>query len=133
MTLKFSTTMRNNMLDSFETSIGTIPRLLIYTGGSPANLSDGATGTLLINMLLDSDYMNDAAAGSKTKKGTWTSNAVDTGIAGYFRIISSGSVAHVQGSVSGSAGAGDMILDNTNITVSQSTTINTFTLNMGNA
>ena len=133
MTLKFSTLVRNAELDAIETTIGTFPEVDIYTGGSPANLSDAATGLNLVKIFLPSDWMNAANLGSKTKTGTWSGSAIDTGTASYFRMYTSGSVASIQGTVSGSAGGADMILDNVSISVAQTVTINTFTLNAGNS
>lgn len=133
MSLKFSTAVRNAELDAIETTIGTFPFINLYTGGSPANITDGATGLLLAQVFLPSDWMNAASSGTKTKLGTWSASAIDTGVAGYFRMLSSGSVAGIQGGVSGSAGGADMILDNTNIVVAQTVTIATFTLTGGNA
>jgi hypothetical protein len=133
MTLKFSAGVRNAQLDAIETTVSTGPYLNIWTAGAPANITDGATGTLIFNYLLPADWMAAANAGSKAKNGTWSGSAVDTGTAGYFRILTAGSVACIQGTCSGSAGGGDMILDNPSLVTGQTVTINTFTLTAGNA
>ena len=134
MALKFSTGVRNAELDSIETTIGTTPRLTIYTGGSPANTTDAPSGLLIFNYFLPADWMNAATSGTKTKLGTWSGSAVDTGVAGYFRIVDiSASTTHIQGSVSGSAGGGNMVLDNPNMVIDQVVTISTFTLTAGNS
>lgn len=134
MTLKFLAAVRNAELDAIETAIGTGPYLNLYSGSSvPSAVTDAATGKLLFNYALPADWMNAANAGVKTKLGTWSGSAIDTDPATYFRILTSGSVACVQGTVSGSAGSGDMILDNTSIVTGQTVTISTFTLTAGNA
>lgn len=133
MTLKFSDTVRNGMLDAVESVISTKPFLNIYTGASPVNVGDAATGTLLFNYELPSDWMNAASGGSKSKAGTWSGSSIGNGSATYFRIYTSGSVSSIQGTVSGSGLGGDMILDNVSIISPQIVTIQTFTLNAGNA
>ena len=78
--------------------------------------------------------MNAAGSGSKTKLGTWTGTAVAAGTAAHFRLVdNAGTTCHVQGSITLTSGGGDMTLDNTNIAISQTVTVNTFTLNAGNA
>ena len=130
MAIQWSTTARNDMLDGIETSISTTPKLRIYTGSAPASCAAAATGTMLAEMDLPSDWMAAASSGSKAKAGTWEdSNANDTGTAGYFRIWdSAGTTCHMQGTITATSGGGDMELDNTSIASGQSVTVSTFTL-----
>src|SRR5574337_1830029 len=100
MALKLSTGVRNAKLDSIETTIGASPKLRIYTGSPPTNITDAATGTLLAEMTLPSDWMAGAAAGSKAMSGTWSVAASAAGTAGYFRVVdSAGTTTHIQGTV----------------------------------
>lgn len=132
MALQYSTSVRNNQLDQVEASAGTSARLRIYTGSVPANCAAAATGTLLVDMTLPSDWMAAASAGSKGKSGTWQVTASGAGTAGYFRVWdSSVTTCHLQGTTG--IGSGDLQLDNTNIASPQSVTINGFTLTAGNA
>lgn len=128
MAMQFSTTIRNDWLDRYEVTIGTAPLLRIYTGAQPADCATAASGTLLAEATLPSDWMAAAASGSKAKSGTWSdASANNTGTAGYFRIYdSTGTTAHHQGSV-GASGT-DMIVDSTSFTAGQTFTVNTFTL-----
>lgn len=121
MTLKFIDALRNARLDTIESHIGTLPKLRIYTGAAPANVSDAASGTLLVEMALPSDWMAAAASGQKSKSGTWSGVATGAGTAGYFRIWdNAGTTAHIQGT----AGVGaDLNLDNASIAVGQTVTI----------
>lgn len=131
MALQYSVAVNNARLDAVETATGASAKLRIYTGAAPANCAAAATGTLLVDMALPADWMNAASAASKTKLGTWTGTGAAAGTAGYFRITdSAGTTAHVQGTCG--QGTGDLQLDNTSIAVSQTVTVNTFTLNAAN-
>ncbi len=135
MAIQYSTTLRNNQLDQVESTTGTSAILRIYSGSAPANCAAAATGTLLAEMTLPSDWMAAASSGSKAKSGTWQDTSANaTGTAGYFRVLdSTGTTTHVQGTVTATGGGGDLTLDNTSIASGQSVTINTFTLSAGNA
>jgi hypothetical protein len=138
MPIQFSTVLRNNQLDQVESTTGVSARCRLFSGAIPANCAAAASGTQLLDIALPSDWMNAAASGSKTKLGTWSATgAAGAGAgtnAGYFRITdSAGTTCHVQGTVTVTGGGGDMTLDNTSIAFGQSVTVNTFTLNAGNA
>jgi hypothetical protein len=132
MALQYSDTLRNNQLDQFESTLGASAKLRILTGSAPANVAAGETGTLLIEITVPSDFMNAASGGSKTKLGTWsgTASAGSAATPGYFRFATSGGTAHVQGTCG--IGSGDLSFDGT-ITSGQTVTVNTFTVNAGNA
>jgi hypothetical protein len=132
---KFSSAVRNAMADAVETAIGTAPRLRLFSGTAPAAVTDAATGTLLADLALPSDWMAAAAAGAKTLLGTWQDSAADgTGTAGYYRITdTAGTTTHVQGPVSATGGGGEIQLQNTSIAVGQQVTITAFTITAGNA
>lgn len=135
MTIQYSVTARNNRLDAIETTVGAAPLLKIRTGAVPANCGAADAGAVLVSITLPADWMAGASSGTKVKLGTWSGTAVATGTAAHFRIYdASGSTCHMQGSVAltGTPGA-DMTVDNTNIQVSQTVTVNTFTLTAGNA
>lgn len=138
MAIQYSTTLRNNQLDQIEVTTGASAKLRLYSGAAPANCAAAATGTLLLDIALPADWMNAAASGSKTKLGTWSgTGAAGAGSgtnAGYFRVVdSTGTTCHVQGTVTVTGSGGDMTLDNTSIANGQSVTVNTFTINAGNA
>jgi len=135
MALQLSTTVRNARLDTIESTIGTAPLLRIYSGSMPADCATAASGTLLAEMTLPSDWLANAGSGQKAKSGTWQdSSANATGTAGYFRIYDSGgTTCHLQGTVTATGGGGDLTLDNTSIATAQSVTVSTFTLTDANA
>ncbi len=135
MAVNLSTTVRNARLDAIETAISTAPLLRIYSGTKPTACSDAATGTLLAEMTLPSDWLAAASGGSKAKSGTWSdASANAAGTAGYYRIYdAAGTNCHAQGTVTATGGGGDMTLDNTSIASGQVVTITSFTLTDGNA
>lgn len=137
MGLQYSVSVQNARLDSVESTTGTLPKLRIYSGSVPSNCAAAATGTLLIDTSLPSDWMNAASASSKTKLGTWSGTGTagaSTGTnAGYFRIVdTAGTTCHIQGTVTATGGGGDMTVDNVSIATNQTVTVTTFTLTSGN-
>lgn len=135
MAFKMSVTVRNAMLDAFETAIGTSAVLKIRTGAPPTNITDADSGTVLATVNLPSDWMANAASGSKSMSGTWQDASADaTGTAGHFRIYASnGTTQHAQGTVTVTGGGGDMTVDNTSFATGQTFTVTSFTLTAGNA
>lgn len=133
MALQFTTALRNHLLDQIESQAGAAALLRIYGGTPPASANAAAlTGAnVLATITLPSNWMNDAASGSKTKLGTWTATGANSGTATHFRILNAaGSTTYLQGTV-GTSGT-DIILASTSITTGGTITINTFTLTAGN-
>lgn len=134
MTVQFSVDVRNARLDAVETTVGTTPYLDIRTGAQPTNCAAADSGTELEHLLLPSDWLAAASAGTKAKSGTWSGAADDAGTAAHFRIKeSTDTTCHMQGSVTAIGGGGDMEIDNVVIASAQTLTVNTFTLTDGNA
>jgi len=133
MAYQFSTAARNAALDAIETAIGTSPTLEIRSGAAPATCATAASGTVLATMVLPSDWMAAAASGAKDKLGTWQDTSADAaGTAGHFR-INQGATCHWQGTVTATAGGGDLTLDNIVLAASQTVTIVTMTMTIGGA
>jgi hypothetical protein len=133
MPIQLSVAVRNARLDAIETTIGASPALEIRSGAVPANCAAADAGTLLASMALPADFMAAASAGAKAILGTWQDlEANATGTAGHFR-IKQGATCHLQGTVTGTGGGGDMELNNTSIAVGQSVSVSAFTLTDGNA
>ncbi len=128
MTVQLSASVRNAMLDAIESSIGTAPKLRIYTGSMPANCAAAATGTLLVEITCPSDWMAGASGGTKALASSVSGTGAAAGTAGHYRIVdSAGTTCHEQGTVTATGGGGDLTLDNTSIAVSQTVTISTKT------
>lgn len=134
MAIQLSVAARNARLDALETAAGPSPFLQIRTGAQPASCAAAASGTLLAEIALPSDWMANASGGTKAKAGTWTGTAAGAGTAAHYRIVDNAkTTCHEQGSVTATSGGGDMEVDNTNIAVGQTVTVNTFTKTDGNA
>lgn len=134
MAIQLSVAVRNARLDAVESTTGTTAKLQIRTGAQPANCAAAASGTLLAELTLPSDWLAAASAGAKAKSGSWTGTASGTGTAAHFRVVdNAGTTCHMQGSVTATSGGGDMEIDNVSIATSQTVTVNTFTLTDANA
>lgn len=137
MAFQYSTTIRNAWLDAIESTVGTSPRLYLYTGSIPASCATAASGTLLnaTTYSLPSDWLATASGGVKSIAGSpWALAGSTSGTIGYFRILdSTGTTVGIQGTVTATGGGGDMILDNTTIALNQVITITAFTLTAGGA
>lgn len=135
MALQLSVAARNARLDAIETTIGTSAILRIRTGAAPATCATADSGTVLATLNLPADYLAAAASGAKAKSGTWEDTAADAaGTAAHFRLYdSAGTTCHLQGTVTGTGGGGDLELNNTVLAVGQTVTITGFTLTDGNA
>jgi hypothetical protein len=136
--LQYSVTVRNAKLDAVETAIGTVPIIEYRTGAPPANCAAASTGTLLAQAALPSDWLAAAAAGVKSKLGTWQFTilaGISNQTVGYFRIFDSQSpsTCHIQGTVTATGGGGDMTVDNTNVSAGQTVTVTQYDTTAGNA
>ena len=126
MAIQLSEAVRNARGDAYETAIGASPKLQLRTGAPPANCAAAATGTLLAELTLPADWLGAAAAGVKSKSGTWSGTGVADGEAGHYRILdSTGTTCHEQGTAS-DTGTPDLDLDNADIATGQTVTISSF-------
>lgn len=133
MAFQFSTTVRNAAADVIESTIGASPTLELRSGAAPANPAAADSGTLLASMTLPSDWLAAASAGAKSLLGTWQDAAADAaGTVAHFR-IKQGATCHVQGSVTGTGGGGDITLDNPVLALGQQVTITAFNVSVGGA
>lgn len=130
MSVQFSTTLRNALLDQIETTIGTSAKLMIYTGSVPASCAASEVGTLLVQYNLASDWAAAASGGSKSfNNAPIAATAAAGGTAAHFRLFASdGTTCHMQGTVTATGGGGDITVDNTNIASGQNTSITGFTI-----
>lgn len=137
MAIQLSEDVRNARLDAVETAAGATAKVSIFAEAQPADCTEADPATLLCAMTLDADYFNAAATGAMTKKGTWSGTAEALGaptVAQSFRLYANdGTTCHLQGSVSGPGGGGDLVLDNATIAALETVTISTFTLTDANA
>ena len=99
MTKQYSTTLRDAWLDTYESTIGTSPKLRVCTGSPPATCATAQSGTQLAELTLPSDWMGAPSSGTSALAGTWSGTVSTSGTAGYYRILSSGGTVHEQGAV----------------------------------
>lgn len=124
MTIHWSDTVRNAVLDAWETAIGTAPKVRFYSGSVPADESASLGGAVLLaEFTLDSDWAAAASAGSKSVSGLPKSvTAAADGTATFYRIYASdGSTCHEQGTL-GTSGT-DMTIDNAALVTGQTVRI----------
>ena len=128
MTIQLSTTLRNNMVGQYESTVGTSPKLQLRSGAAPANCAAADTGTLLAELTLPSDWMAAPSGGGVALAGSWTGAGAAPGTIGHYRLKdSAGATCHEQGSVTATGGGGDMTVDNANIAVGQAVAVTNWT------
>jgi hypothetical protein len=135
MAFQFSTAARNALLDAIETAIGTAPMLRIRSGAAPATCGTADSGTVLATMTLPSDWLAAASGGTKALSGTWQDASADAaGTAGHFRIYdSTGTVCHIQGTITVTGGGGDMQLATVTVSVGLEIVVSSFAITAGGA
>lgn len=134
MAVQLSVTARNDRLDQLEDTIGASGHLKIWSGSPPANCAAADSGTLLSTIDLPADWMADAAAGVKSLLGDWSDAEADgDGTAGHFRVYENGyTECHMQGTVTGTGGGGDMEVNNTDFATGQPFSVTSFDLTEAN-
>lgn len=136
MALQFSVAVRNGMLDAIETVIGASAVLKIRTGAPPATCATADSGTVLATVTLGADWASAAAAGAKSFASLPVSDSAadNSGTAGHYRLYASdGTTCGAQGTVTLTAGGGDMEVDSTSFTAGQQFNVTAWTWTAGNA
>ena len=124
MTIRFNTAMRDAMVTALTGVIGGYT-LSIYTGSQPAAANDAATGTKLVDIMING--FNAPATGSATLNTSTpnTGTAVATGTAGWGRIVG-GAGERIDGTV-GTSGT-DFTINSTSITNGATVTLTAMTV-----
>ncbi len=136
MTIQLDTTLRNNMIGQYETTIGTTPKLILRSGTQPANCAAVDSGTFLAILTLPSDWQGAASGGSVSiANGPWTGTGSAAGTAGHYRLKDSTATStdntgttHEQGAV-----GTDIVLDNAVVAVGQAINVTSWTRTQGGA
>jgi hypothetical protein len=132
MVIQLGTTLRNNMADQIEATVGTAGYVKCFTGSQPADCQAATSGTLLVNITLPSDWFTAASGGTASKNGTWQGTAVASGTFGHYRFYNNGtSVCHEQGSCG--TGSVDLVMDAASVTSGQVVTVTSWSRSIGNA
>lgn len=129
MTMKYSTTLKNAQLDAITTAVGNAGKLRIYDGTKPA--FGGTATTLLAEFTLGTPFAPAASAGrlSPTTPSAVTSSAVTTSTATWYRVVTSGGTAVIDGDAS--ASSGDMQLNTTSIGPGVQVSVTSWTIDSG--
>lgn len=133
MALKFSTTLRNSRADAITTAVGGSGLLRIYDGTRPAGPGTAVTSqVLLAELTCNATFAAAASGGVLTLNAiTQDSSANATGTATWFRIVTSGGTAVLDGDVSTSGS--DLNLTTVSIVATQPVSISSATITEGNA
>lgn len=128
MAIFWSDTVRDAVVNAWETAIGVSAKVKIYSGSVPAD--EGASlgaAVELANFDLASDWAAASSAGVKALSGTpLSTTAGAAGTATFYRVYeSTGATPHEQGTV-GTSGA-DMTIDNAVIASGQTVRITSWT------
>jgi hypothetical protein len=138
MTIQLDTTLRNNMVGQYESTIGPSPRLQLRTGAPPANCAAADTGTLLSEIVLPADWMTAAASGSISLLGSWAGTGLPAAGAGtpvaHYRLKNSGlTTTFEQGTVTATGNGGDLTVDNTSVANNQPVSVTSWVRTQGGA
>lgn len=127
MAVRLSATLRQTLAAAFATAVdggsgGGIVR--IYTGSQPANVATTASGTLLLEFILnDPGFTTSGGVATLDADPAITDDAITNGTAGWARVLDSSSAAVMDGSVTGSGGGGDFIISDTSLETGQTVTL----------
>lgn len=149
MSLKFSTGLRNKMLDGGSgggiKGALNLGKINIYTGSQPPTADAAATGTLLGTVTVNGAgtglTFDAAAAGviAKAAAETWKFTGLAAGIAGWFRFYpASGTPANLsttEARIDGAAAnsGGDMTISNVNVETGAISTVDACAFTMAQA
>lgn len=129
MTLGFSTALRNARADAITTAAGASAKIRIYSGTQPA--TGGTATTLLAELPCSATFAPAASGGVLTVNAiTQDSSADATGTASWFRVLTSGNTAVIDGTVS-TSGA-DLNLTSVSIVATEPVSITSMVLTEGN-
>lgn len=111
MAISITAAVAQALATALATAIGAGSSIRIYSGTKPATPETAATGTLLATVAISGSF--SASAGVITAADPASVTPAASGTAGYFRVLTSGSTAILDGTV-GTSGA-DMNLSSTAI------------------
>lgn len=126
MAITINTSLQNRQADSVGSDLDS-GFIDIYTGAQPA-ANAAPTGTLLVSCALTADAYAAAVAGVAAKNGTVAGTAVANGTAGYAQQRNAANTRWMYGSVTATAGGGDVELDTTTIAIDDVISITTSTI-----
>lgn len=114
MAISITAAVAQSLATALATAVGSGASIRIYSGSKPATPETTATGTLLATVPITGSFT--ASGGSITAADPGAVTPAASGTAGYFRLLTTGSTAILDGTV-GTSGA-DMNLSSTAISTS---------------
>lgn len=132
MAVTYTTALKNAMLDAITSALGASPLLRIYDGTPPASANAALSGnTLLATLPMSATPFPAASGGTLTASAITSDASADaTGTASFFRLLTSGAAAVVQGTV-GTSGA-DLNLNSVAITIGGTVAVSSLVVTGGN-
>ena len=132
MTIKYTTTIRNAMLDAITSAAGGSALLRIYDGTRPANANTAvSTQVKLAELTCNATFAPSATGGVLTLNAITGANALTGGTASWFRITTSAGTTTVLDGDCGTSGS-DLNLSTLIIASGQPISITSFTITEGN-
>ena len=133
MALSYTTAVRNSMLDEITAAIGSSGLLRIYDGTPPASVNNALSGnTQLAELALSATAAGAASSGTLTFSAISNDTSADaTGTASFFRLLTSGGSAVVQGTV-GTSGS-DINFDSVSFVAGGTVSVSSLAFTGGNA
>jgi len=132
--IKYTTTIRNQMLDTITTNAGGSALLRIYDNtapGRPGNANTAvSTQVKLAELTCNATFAPSATGGVLTLNSITGANAITGGTANWFRIVSSGGTTILDGDC-GTSGS-DLNLSTLTIVSGQPISITSFAITEGN-
>lgn len=126
MALKITSAAAQSMGSALATAIGSSATIEIRSGTAPATPETAASGTLLVTVAISGSF--SSSGGVLTATATANANPAASGTAGYFRLKTSGGTAILDGTVTATAGGGDLTLGSTTITTGVPVTLSSVTV-----
>jgi hypothetical protein len=117
------------MLDAITSAAGASAKLRFYDGTRPS--TGGTATTLLAELTCNATFAPSASGGVLTLNAITGANASATGTATWFRIVTSGAVFVLDGSVSTSGS--DLNMTTTSFVSGQPVAVSSFVITEGNA
>jgi len=112
--ISITAAVAQSLATALATAVGSGASIRIYSGSKPATPETTATGTLLATVPITGSFTASGGSITAADPGSVTPSA--SGTAGYFRLLTTGSTAILDGTV-GTSGA-DMNLSSTAISTS---------------
>lgn len=133
MALSYTTALRNARLDEITTAIGSSGLLRFYNGTPPSSVNDALSGnTLLATCPLSATAAGAASSGVLTFNAITSDTSADaTGTCSFWRLLTSGATAVVQGTA-GTSGA-DINFDSVSFVAGGTVAVSSLTITAANA